>query len=252
MKVSIVTITYNSSKTIEDSLRSVANQTHKDIEHILIDGKSSDNTVEIIKSYTHVTTLVSEKDSGIYNAMNKGLKLATGEIVGILNSDDFLAAENTIEEIVKNFPSESDAIIGDIAFVRPDNLSKIIRYYSSKSWNPNKFKWGFMPPHPSFYLRNKFYKQYGYYKEDYVIAADYELLIRMLYTKKLKYKYLPLQIVTMRTGGVSTQNIKSRYILNKEIVRGCKENNINTNMLFLTFKYFKKVFEYVNPNPNKS
>lgn len=189
--------------------------------------------------------VVSEKDSGIYNAMNKGINIATGEFVGILNSDDFFSHKDVITKMVSNIRPETDAIIGDINFVKPNNLSKVIRKYTARNWQPSKFKWGFMPPHPSFYLRKKHYDNFDLYKEDYIIAADYELLMRMLYTQKLNYQYIPLNMVTMRTGGVSTQSVKSRYILNKEIVRACKENSIYTNMVLLSFKYLKKIFEYL-------
>ncbi len=244
MKVSIITITYNSSATIADTMKSVAAQTYPNIEHIIIDGASNDNTVEIVKSFPHVSLVISEKDSGMFNAMNKGIRHATGDIIGILNSDDFFSSKDVIEKIVNAFTPDLDSIIGDIAFVSPTNLNKIVRYYSSKGWKTTWFRWGFMPPHPSFYLRKQCYDSAGLYKEDYRISADYELMIRMLFSKGFSYKYLPLNIVTMRLGGVSTKNIKARVILNKEIVRACRENGIYTNLGVLSLKYFKKVFEY--------
>lgn len=247
MRVSIITTAYNSASTIEDTLKSVAEQNHTDIEHIIIDGNSSDNTLEIVKCFPHVSKIVSEPDMGIYDAMNKGIKIATGDIVGTLNSDDFFTSKNSVSSIVNEFDTSTDAIFGDIIFVDPSDLNKTVRYYSGKGWNPTKFKKGFMPPHPSFYLRKEHYSAFGLYQTDYKIASDYELLIRMLFTHKLKYKYIEVPIVTMRTGGVSTKNLKSNYILNKEIVRACEENGIQTNMLTLLTKYPKKMLELVRP-----
>jgi glycosyltransferase involved in cell wall biosynthesis len=245
LKVSIITATYNSASTIRDTLESVANQTYKDIEHIIVDGLSNDETLEIVREYPHVAKIISEPDQGIYDAINKGIQLAQGEVVGILNSDDFLSSNFVITKIVESFNEDTDAIIADITFVSPSDVSKTIRYYSSKNWRPNLFRWGFMPPHPSFYLRKEYYDNFGLYKNSYKIAADYELLIRMLYINKLNYKYINLQTVTMRTGGVSTENFMSRYTLNKEIIKACAENGIYTNMIMLVLKYFIKVFEFL-------
>ncbi len=177
--------------------------------------------------------------------MNKGINNATGEIIGILNSDDFYTSEDILSSVVKAFDNDTDATIGDIAFVHPTNLDKTVRYYSAKNWKPWKFRWGFMPPHPSFFIRKEFYEELGKYKVDYKIASDYELLVRMLYTNKLRYKYLSERIVTMRTGGVSNQNVSSRIVLNQEIVRACKENGIKTNLFLLALKYPIKIFEYL-------
>ena len=203
--------------------------------------------MDIVESYKHVSKVISEKDNGIYDAMNKGIMAATGDIIGILNSDDFYTDNNILSEIVASFDVKTDATIGDIAFVNPDNLERTVRYYSANSWKPWKFRWGFMPPHPSFFIRKKHYEEFGNYKDDYIIASDYELLVRMLHNKRLAYKYIPKRIVTMRTGGVSNQNIKSRLVLNQEIVRACKENNITTNLFMLVLKYPIKIFEYIKP-----
>lgn len=250
MKVSIITATYNSAATIADTLRSVESQTYKDIEHIIVDGQSKDNTLAIVDEFPHVAKVISEKDNGIYDAINKGILIASGEIVGILNSDDFLADSDIIYKIVNQFDGKVQAFIGDVIFVNPNDLSKTVRYYSSAWWKPYLFRWGFMPAHPSFYIRRKYYESFGGYKLGYKIAADYELLIRMLLVKKVQYKYLPLKVVIMRTGGVSTKNLESRYILNKEIVRACRENGIYTNMFLLSFKYFIKIFEFIIPHRN--
>ena len=178
--------------------------------------------------------------------------MSTGDIVGILNSDDFFPHESVVSDIVRAFKQQDvDAVYGDIAFVRPENLRKIVRHYSSKKFHPGKFAYGYMPAHPSFYVKKKFYDQYGLYKLDYKIAADYELLMRFLHSNHLKTAYLPEVIVYMRTGGVSNKNFLSRYVLNKEIIKACKENGVNTNMFVISLKYFFKVFEYINPAINR-
>jgi hypothetical protein len=174
--------------------------------------------------------------------------MSTGDVVGILNSDDFFPHRKVISNMVKCFKeNDADAVFGDIAFVRPENLEKVVRLYSSRKFEPGRFKYGYMPAHPSFYVKRKFYEEYGLYKLDYKIAADYELLMRFMHTNKLKYAYHPEVMVYMRTGGVSNKNILSRYVLNKEIIRACKENGVNTNMFIVSLKYFSKVFEYVRP-----
>jgi glycosyltransferase involved in cell wall biosynthesis len=246
MKVSIITATYNSASTIRDTLESVAKQTYSNIEHIIIDGLSKDNTLDIVKEYPHVEKVISEKDKGIYDAMNKGIRAATGDVVGILNSDDFYPHNNILKKVTEEFRIKKvNAIIGDILFVSPNNIKKVVRYYSAKRWKPSKFVKGYMPPHPSFFVYKKFYEQLGVYQIDYKIAADYELLIRFLATNQLSYSYIPEAIVHMRAGGVSNESIKSRYVLNQEIVRACKENGLNTNMLILSLKYVNKIFEYL-------
>lgn len=253
MKISIVTVCYNSAATIADTLKSVAAQDYADIEHICVDGLSKDNTVEIIQSFPHVAKWVSEKDKGLYNAINKGIEMATGDIVGVLHSDDFFPANDIISTVARTFKeSEVDAVYGDIAFVNPNNLQKIVRLYSSARFTPKKFAYGYMPAHPSFYLKRECYNRFGLYHEDYKIAADYELVMRMLYTHKISYQYISKIFVYMRTGGVSNQTFKSRYVLNQEIVRACKENGVNTNMAVLSFKYLRKIGEYIKPVFSKS
>lgn len=251
MKISIITITYNSSKTLATTLESVANQDYPNIEHIIVDGLSKDNTMEIVKQYPHIKNYVSEKDKGLYDALNKGIKMATGDVIGLIHSDDFLATNDAISKVAKAFQeNNTDSIIGDISFVNPNNLQKVVRHYSSKSWKPSKFAKGYMPAHPAFYCKKELFEKYGYYKMGYKIAADYELLIRFLYTHKVSYKYIPETLVYMRTGGTSNESFKSRILLNQEIVRGCAENGIKTSMFKLSLKYSNKVFEYVKPMLN--
>jgi glycosyltransferase involved in cell wall biosynthesis len=245
MKISIITATYNSASTIKECIESVNAQTYKNIEHIIIDGASKDNTLEIINNLPNrVTKIVSEPDKGIYDAMNKGIKAATGDVIGILNSDDFFTSDNIIETVVENFKNcDIDALYGDVHFVNPDDITKSVRYYSSAIFKPSLFRFGFMPAHPSFYMKRECYEKYGLYSLDYKIASDYDLLIRYLHREKIKYKYINKDFVTMRTGGVSTENFNSIVTLNKEIVRACKKYGIYTNLFILSFKYLYKLLE---------
>jgi len=253
--LSLITVCYNSEAHIRSTIESVLSQTYPDIEYIIIDGNSTDGTVDIIKSYeSRVASCgnmrlqwISEPDSGIYDAINKGIRMATGEVVGLLHSNDFYNSPQCIEIVAKEFEDSTlDACFADVRFVKPDNPAKTVRYYSSARFKPSQFRWGFMPAHPTFFTRKRYFDEIGYYKTDYHIAADFELLIRFLYTRKLKYKYIPVDMVTMRTGGRSTRSWKSNYILNREIVRACKGNGISTNLFLLSLKYFRKVFELVN------
>lgn len=248
MKVSIITVSYNSAETIDTTLKSVSEQDYPNIEHIIVDGGSKDATMDIVSRYPHVAKKLSEKDDGLYDAINKGISLATGDVIGILNSDDFFPSSDIVSMIAGAFNEHPvEAVYGDVAFVRPGNLEKVIRYYSGKRFNVRKFRYGYMPPHPSFYVKKSCYDQYGLYKPDYVIASDYELLMRFLYRFRVPAKYINHPLVYMRTGGVSNKSVFSRYLLNKEIIRACKENFVNTNMFILSMKYVNKIFEYVRP-----
>ena len=243
MKISIITVVYNNKKTIQDAIDSIVNQTYQNIEHIIIDGASTDGTIEIIQNYgDKITKFISEPDKGIYDAMNKGIALATGDVVGILNSDDFYIDDHVIEKVVNIFQEqEVDSLFADLIFVKPHNLDKTIRYYDSSKFNPSKFAYGWMPAHPTFFVKRNIYKKHGVFKTDYKIAADYELLVRFLEKYKISYYYLQLPIIKMRIGGVSTSGIKSNYILNKEIIRACKENDIYTNWFKVLSKYPSKI-----------
>ena len=236
--------------TLRDTIQSVLSQSFPDIEYILVDGLSQDRTIKIVKEYEPLfqnrLKWVSEKDSGLYDAMNKGIRMATGDIIGIINSDDFYFRNDVITKIVEAFNDNNvQAIYGDVRFVNPDNLDRTVRYYSSKRFVPSLFRFGFMPAHPTFFTYRKYFDQFGYYKTNYKIAADYELLLRFLYVHRLKSKYLPLDFMKMRTGGASTASIKSNILLNEEIVRACKENGIWTCYPLLLLKYLVKIFELI-------
>jgi glycosyltransferase involved in cell wall biosynthesis len=247
MKITIITVCYNSADHIEDAILSVASQDYNDVEHIIVDGASKDGTVEILKKHEETVTWISEPDKGIYDAMNKGIVMSSGDIIGILNSDDFYYDEKVLSKVAEAFNDpQTDAVYGDLIFVDPANLNRTVRTYSSAKWTPARFARGYMPAHPTFFVRKEFYEKYGLFEIDYQIAADYEMLIRLLYVHQLKYKYLPLTMVKMRKGGVSSNGFKSNIILNKEIVRACRKHGIKTNALKIYPKYFNKVFELFN------
>ena len=248
MKVSIVTAAYNSARTLGDAMKSVLSKTYHDIEYIVIDGCSTDTTVSVIQEYEPLfegrLKWVSEKDGGIYDAMNKGIQMATGDVVGILNSDDYFTSCDVIERMVAAFEDQSlDAVYGDIHFIHDGEPDKCVRYYSSKPFRPLWLRFGFMPAHPSFYCRRGVYERAGLYKTDYQIGSDYEMMVRLFLVHHINAKYLPMDFVTMRTGGASTRNVKSRLQLIKDDVRGCRENGIYTNSLMISMKFLYKIFE---------
>ncbi|MCI1647907.1 MAG: glycosyltransferase [Bacteroides sp.] len=250
MKISIITVTFNSAQTLTDTILSVLLQSCINIEYIIVDGSSTDNTIDIIREYESKfggrLKWITEKDTGLYDAMNKGIRMATGDIVGIINSDDFYHRDDVIAKVVEAFHNEEvQAVYGDVRFVNPNNLDKTVRYYSSRIFSPKLFRFGFMPAHPTFFTYRKYFEEFGYYKTDYKIAADFELLVRFLYVHRLNTKYLPFDFMKMRTGGKSTASFNSNFILNKEIVRACKENDLFTSMPLLFFKYIIKVFELI-------
>lgn len=249
MKISLITITYNSEKTLADTIQSVLKQTYPNIEYIIVDGASKDNTVSIIKEYEPYfggrMKWKSEKDKGLYDAMSKGIRMATGNIVGILNSDDFFTSEEVLQNVANAFLQDIklDAVYGDVHFVDPSNLNKCVRYYSSKIFKRSLMRLGFMPAHPSFYIRRECFEKYGLYKTDYKVAADFEFLLRVIYKGKIKAQYLPIDMVTMRTGGASTSGLESHKKIMKEHLRAFRENGIYTNIFLLSLRYFYKIGE---------
>lgn len=250
MKISIITATYNSEITIGDTIKSVLRQTYKDIEYIIVDGGSTDGTISLVKSYENEfqgrLKWISEKDRGIYDAMNKGIRLATGDVVGILNSDDFYTDVDILQTVADTFRHEDniDAVYGDIHFVREDNLGKCVRYYSSKMFSPFWLRFGYMPAHPSFYCRREVLVKSGLYRLDYKIGADYEMMVRLFKKQKITAKYIAKDFVTMRTGGASNSNVRSRLTLIREDVKACRDNGVYTNSLLICLKYLYKIFEY--------
>jgi len=251
LKVSIITVVYNGGKTIEDTILSVASQSYPFIEHIIIDGVSTDDTLSVVRKHKNkITRVISEPDKGLYDAMNKGIKCATGDIIGILNADDVYYDEDCISLVVKEFKEKGvGAVYGNLVYVSFDNLTKIIRYYNSNSFTIEQFAHGLMPAHPTFFVYKKNYEKFGLYKTEYLIAGDFELLVRFLYTNKVSYSCLPKVLVKMRMGGVSTRNLKSNWILNMEVLRACKENMIKTNLIKIWSKYFIKLYQFIQ-RPN--
>ena len=243
IKISIITVTYNSIKTLKETLNSVKYQTYPNIEHIIIDGASTDGSFELCKLYPHISYLVSEKDSGMYDALNKGIRVATGDVIGLLNSDDTFTNNKIIEQIAIEFYNNSgiDAIIGDVNFV---SKNKVIRHYSSSGWTPSKFKFGIMPPHPSFYCKKELFIKYDLYNTNFKIAGDFELLLRYFLINKINFKYLPILMVDMKIGGLSTSGIRSNIVINKEIVKAFNLNSIKTNYFYLLYRYISKLKQF--------
>ena len=248
MKVSIVTVGYNCAKTIWRAMDSILQQTYSDIEYIVVDGLSTDNTIDIIKSYEPKFNgrlrWISEKDEGIYDAMNKGILMSTGDIVGILNSDDYLTSNTVIEQIVTNFTEDTDAVYGDVHFVKDGNLQDKVRYYSGQPFRPWMVRFGFIPPHPSFYVRRDTYMKYGLYDSSFRISADVEMIARLTYSHKIPIKYIKMDFVTMLVGGESTKSLRNRWLGTKEDLIACQKLGIRSNIIFVHFKYFLKLFGY--------
>ncbi len=248
MRVSIITSCYNSESYIRSAIEAVLNQDYADIEYLVIDGGSKDSTMDIVRSYEPEFAgrlkWISEPDNGLYDALNKGLKMATGKIVGLLNSDDFFTNNRIISQIVDEFRNtDCEAVYGDIHFVHPADLTKCVRYYSSAVFRRPLMRIGFMPAHPTFYAYKHLFDQFGYYKTGYKIAADFELLLRFIYVNKIKTRYLPVDFVTMRTGGMSTESLNSHKIIMQEHLRAFKETGLFTNRFILSLRYPYKIME---------
>ena len=247
--ISIITATYNSAETINDTIKSVLCQTNKDFEYIIVDGGSTDETIDIVKSYESEFSgrlkWGSEKDKGIYDAMNKGIKMASGDIIGILNSDDYYTSDDILQTIADAFKCQNvDAIYGDIHFIKDGVPDKCVRYYSSRLFSPFWLRFGFMPAHPSFYCKRDVFDKSGLYRLDYKIGSDYEMMVRLFRKHKISSRYVPKDFVTMRTGGASNSNLQSRLTLIKEDVKACRDNGIYTNELFICLKFLYKIFEF--------
>ena len=247
--ISIITATYNSAETINDTIKSVLCQTNKDFEYIIVDGGSTDETIDIVKSYESEFSgrlkWVSEKDKGIYDAMNKGIKMASGDIIGILNSDDYYTSDDILQTIADAFKCQNvDAIYGDIHFIKDGVPDKCVRYYSSRLFSPFWLRFGFMPAHPSVYCKREVFDKSGLYRLDYKIGSDYEMMVRLFRKHKISSRYVPKDFVTMRTGGASNSNLQSRLTLIKEDVKACRDNGIYTNELFICLKFLYKIFEF--------
>lgn len=246
MKVSVITACYNSAETIGSALDSVARQTHREIEHIVVDGGSTDGTLELIKRHGTVTKMIGGPDRGLYDALNKGIAASSGEVVAFLHSDDVYAAPDIVERVARQMGAQSlDALYGDVAFFRGSDPNRIVRVYSSRRFHPSRIGWGWMPAHPSLFVSRWIYEKYGTFKTDYEIAADFEFVARVFSRPSFRYAYQDQVLVKMRMGGISTRGLRSALIINRETIRACRENNIPTNYLKIMTKYPSKLMEFL-------
>uniref|UniRef100_C6E0K8 Glycosyl transferase family 2 n=1 Tax=Geobacter sp. (strain M21) TaxID=443144 RepID=C6E0K8_GEOSM len=247
-KISIITVSYNSGATIEDTIKSVANQNYPNVEYVVVDGLSTDSTLGILKSYSDVITkVISEKDSGIYDAMNKGIAHATGDIVGLINSDDILSDNLVLQRVSEVFSDnpEIEACYGDLCYVRQNDLKKTIRYWRSKPYQTDFFNKGWVPPHPTLYIRREIYEKYGGFDLNYNIAADFELMLRFMEVHKIKTAYLPNVLVKMRLGGTTNKNIKNIILQNLEIRLALKKHAISSSLFnFMFYKVCSRFLQF--------
>jgi glycosyltransferase involved in cell wall biosynthesis len=246
--ITVITVCYNAASTISKTLASVRSQSHPDIEHIVIDGLSDDGTQAIVeRELRDGGFFVSERDSGIYNAMNKGLVRASGDVIAFLNADDSYAHDNVIANVLDAFDKDEgiNAIFGDIAFYREHNGGRPYRRYDSGMFRPSRLRWGWMPAHPGMFVARSVYDQLGGFREDFQIAADYEFVARGFAKGLFRYRHLPEILVHMLAGGVSTRSIAARLLINRETVLACRINGIYTNRLMVMSKYPIKLLGYL-------
>jgi len=246
VKISIITVCFNSGETIKDTIDSVLSQDYKEIEYIVIDGLSKDNTLNILSAYKdEIAVTVSEPDEGIYDAMNKGIELATGDVIGILNSDDKFNGNSVISEVMDCFAASPDSVMvfGDVVYVDSLDTTIITRFYSAIKFRSWKLRFGWMPPHPATFIKKSIYDKVGVYSDKYRISADYEWFVRALLVYKLPFLHINKVLVRMRSGGVSTSGVRSSILLNSEIIKACRTNGVYTNFIFLTLKIPFKILE---------
>ena len=248
MKISIVTATYNSGKAVRDTFVSVLNQTYDNYELIVVDGGSKDDTLEIIRHYEPIfkgrMKWISEPDRGIYDAMNKGIAMATGEVVGFLNSDDFYSSCGILRMVASSMRNKNiDAVYGDVHYVHDNDLGKCVRYYSSRAFHRVWMRFGFMPAHPSFYCRREVYEKYGTFDLSYKVAADFECLLRLIFLHRIRTMYLPLDFVTMRTGEASTRGFASHKQIMSDHQLAFKKNGVYSNVFMECLRYVYKIYE---------
>lgn len=251
MKISIITVSLNSALTIRKTIESVLNQTYSQIEYIIIDGNSDDSTVDIIKEYEPFfgerLVWISEPDDGIYSAMNKGINMSSGTVVGLLNSDDQYTTPQVIFEVATEFvKSGVDVVFGDLHYYKGDDTMSVYRTYSGALFKPWMFRWGIMPPHPTFFVQKKFYCKYGVYNTTFDISGDYELMVRFLYVNRLTYSYIPNDMVAMKLGEVSSKSLMSIiYNNSNNIIKACRMNGVYTNFIMITFRYLFKIVGFI-------
>ncbi len=244
LKISIITVAYNAANTIKDTIESVLSQSYAEIEYIVVDGKSTDETLAIVEQYKSQIATIAEPDKGIYDAMNKGIGLATGDIVGILNSDDFYADNTVIEQIAKMFTEDVDGVYADLVYVNQSNTDKVVRNWKSGYYSHGAFKKGWMPPHPTFFVRKSIYEKFGRYTLQLRSAADYEFMLRVIHKQRIKIKYLPQTIVKMRVGGESNASFANRLKANKEDRQAWKMNDLKPGIFTFIRKPLSKINQY--------
>ena len=246
MKISIITVCLNSDETIEDAIKSILAQSYDDIEYIIVDGGSSDETLSIIKKYENeITRYISEPDKGVYDALNKGLKLATGEVVGFLHADDFYATTETIKNVARVFEhNKVDCLWGDLVYVGKENTEKIIRYWKSGKYKKNLFKRGWMPAHPTFFVKRRVYEKHGYFNTDFRIAADYEIMLRFLHKFNISSYYIPEVLVKMRVGGLSNRSLKNVVRKSIEDYNAWKINKLSGGIHTIIMKNISKIPQF--------
>lgn len=246
MKISIVTATYNSASTVGDTLNSIVRQDYGDIEHIIIDGVSKDNTLTIVRSFPHVAKMISEPDKGIYDAMNKGVQMAGGEVIGILNSDDFYNSSQVLSKVAALFEDPAvDAVYGDLQYVHQHNIQKIVRTWRAGAFRKNSLYYGWMPPHPTFFVRRRVYDKAGLFNISLRSAADYELMLRMLLKYDAQVKYIPEVLVKMRIGGLSNASFKNRLRANREDRLAWQLNGLKPYFFTTWLKPLRKIFQFI-------
>lgn len=255
MKISVITATWNSGKTIKDTLISVLNQSYTNVEHIIKDGGSKDDTLAICNDYEkHFYTnedkgrtirILSDKDKGIYDAMNQGIKAATGDVIGILNSDDFYTSDDVLARVAEEFANNPklEAVYGDIHFVKDENLKKCTRYFSSRYFRPWALRFGFMPAHPSFYVRREVYEKYGLYDLNFRTSSDFEMMVRLFVKEKIHARYINMDFVTMRAGGESTAGLEAKRKVNRDIAGSLKKHGVYSNQFFQSLRYLWRIGE---------
>ncbi len=244
--ISIITAVYNRASTLASSIESVLNQSYDDIEYIVVDGNSTDGSEEVVARYgPRIAKYIREADFGIYDALNKGIAAATGDIVGVLHADDLLANRDVLSSISAKFDDDAtEAVYGDLVYVSSDDISNIARYWQSGSYSRNRFRWGWMPPHPTVYLRRKNFIDYGSYRVDFQISSDYELLIRMLYANRLQTKYIDRVLVKMRLGGKSNASMRNRLLANHEDRLAWEVNGLKAPSGLRLFKPLRKLRQF--------
>jgi glycosyltransferase involved in cell wall biosynthesis len=248
MKISIITVVYNNEKTITEAMQSVLLQTYKDIEYVIIDGKSKDNTVGLInESKDKLGYFISEKDNGLYDAMNKGILVATGDVIGILNSDDLYQDLDVIASVMEQFNNdpELDILYGDLVYVKSDDTNKVVRNWKSKSYYKRFFENANVPPHPSLFVRSKVYKEAGLFDLEYKLAADYEFMLRVFKKHNFKSKYINRLIIKMRLGGATNQSLTNIVNQNKEILKSWRNNGLQAPFYLMLLRVFKRLVQFI-------